>query len=103
DDFFKTELRVAEVIRADKVLDADKLLKLQIKVGEEQRQIVAGVAEFYSPEEMIGKKIVVVANLKPAKIRGIESNGMLLAAKKGKKLRLVTVEGDEIGAGAKVG
>jgi len=103
DDFFKTELRVAEVIHAERVPDADKLLKLQIKVGEEERQIVAGVAEFYTPEEMVGKKIVVVANLKPAKIRGIESNGMLLAAKQGKKLRLVTVEGDEIVAGAKVG
>ncbi len=103
DDFFKTELRVAEVLQAERVPDADKLLKLQIKIGEEQRQIVAGVAEFYSPEEMVGKRIVVVANLKPAMIRGIESNGMLLAAKQGKKLRLVTVEGDVIGAGAKVG
>lgn len=103
DDFFKTELRVAEVIRAEKIPDADKLLKLQIRIGEETRQIVAGVAEFYSPEEMVGKKIVVVANLKPAKIRGIESNGMLLAAKQGKKLRLITVEEGEIGSGAKVG
>ena len=64
--------------------------------------MVAGVAQFYTPEEIVGKTIVVVANLKPARIRGIESQGMLLAAKKGKELRLVTVDG-EIGSGASVG
>ena len=79
---------------AEKVEGADKLLKLQIEVGEETRQLVAGVAQFYTPEEIIGKTIVIVANLKPAKIRGIESQGMLLAAKKGKELKLVTIDGD---------
>lgn len=102
DDFFKTKLVVAEVIACENVPETSKLLKLQIAIGEEKRQIVAGVAEYYKPEEMVGKKIVVVANLKPTKIRGIDSNGMLLAAKKGKELKLVTVDGD-IPSGATVG
>ncbi|MGB5106068.1 MAG: methionine--tRNA ligase [Candidatus Zixiibacteriota bacterium] len=102
DDFFKTKLVVAEVLACENVPETTKLLKLQIAIGEEKRQIVAGVAEFYKPEEMVGKKIVVVANLKPAKVRGIESNGMLLAAKIGKELKLVTVDGD-IASGASVG
>jgi methionyl-tRNA synthetase len=79
DDFAKVELKTAKVLEVEKVEGADKLLRLQIKVGEENRQIVAGIAEHYSPEELVGKKIVVVANLKPAVIRGVESNGMLLA------------------------
>jgi methionyl-tRNA synthetase len=93
-DFSKVQLRVAQVLSAERVPGADKLLRLQIDLGAEKRQIVAGVAEHYSPEQIIGKKIVVVANLKPAMIRGIESQGMLLAAKKGKALRLVTPDGD---------
>ncbi len=100
--FGKMKLVVADVLAAERVKGADKLLKLQISLGEENRQIVAGVAEFYTPEEMVGRKIVVVANLKPATIRGIESNGMLLAAKKGKALHLVSPSGD-IPAGATVG
>lgn len=100
DDFAKVDLRVARVIEAEKVEKADKLLKLQIDVGSEKRQIVAGIAEHYTPEEIIGKNIVVVANLKPAKIRGLKSNGMLLAAKKDGALKVVTVDGDiEPGAG----
>ncbi len=102
DDFFKTKLVVAEVVACENVPETSKLLKLQIAIGEDKRQIVAGVAEYYKPEEMVGKKIVVVANLKPTKIRGIDSNGMLLAAKKGKELKLVTVDGD-IPSGATVG
>ena len=77
-------------------------MKLQLEVGEEKRQIVAGVAQFYTPEEMVGRTIVIVANLKPAKICGVESQGMLLAAKAGKDLKLVTVDGD-IASGASVG
>ena len=80
EDFSKLDLRVAQILEAEKVEGADKLLKLQIDLGEEKRQIVAGIAERFSPTELIGKKIVVIVNLKPAKIRGIESNGMLLAA-----------------------
>lgn len=100
DDFKKADIRVAEVISADKVTGADKLLQLQIKIGKEQRQIVAGIAKNYSPEDLIGKKIIVVVNLQPVKIRGIESNGMLLAATSGKKLVLLTTDMDiESGAG----
>jgi methionyl-tRNA synthetase len=93
-EFAKAELRVAEVLSAEKVEGADKLLKLQVDTGGDKRQIVAGIAEHYTPEQMIGKKVVVVANLKPAKIRGVESRGMLLAAKKGKKLFVVAPDGD---------
>ncbi len=80
DDFKKIDLRVAKVVNAEKVEKADRLLKLQLKIGDEERQIVAGIAQYYTPEELVGKNIIIVYNLKPAKIRGIESNGMLLAA-----------------------
>lgn len=80
DTFKQIELRVATVLEAEKVEKADKLLKLQIDLGDEKRQIIAGIAQVYSAEEIIGKQIVVVANLEPAKIRGVESDGMLLAA-----------------------
>lgn len=102
DDFAKIELKVGEVIEAEKVENADKLLKLQVQIGQDKRQIVAGIAKHYKPEEMIGKKIVVVTNLKPAKLRGELSEGMLLAASNDKgELTLVTVE-DDITSGAKV-
>lgn len=78
--FMDVELRVAQVLEAERVEGTDKLLKLQLDVGDERRQIVAGVAESYPPEDMVGKRIVIVANLKPARIRGIVSDGMLLAA-----------------------
>ena len=100
-DVGKVQLRVAEVLQAEKVEGADRLLKLQIDIGSEKRQIIAGVAEHYPPDKIIGMKIVVVANLKPAVIRGVESNGMLLAAKKGKKLTLLT-PADDLPAGAKI-
>ena len=100
-DFVKVQLRVAEVLEAERVEGADKLLKLQIDLGKEKRQIVAGIAKHYEPEQIKGKKVVVVANLKPATIRGVESNGMLLAAKSGKKLYVVTPDGD-LPAGAKL-
>ena len=93
---------VAEVLDAEKVEEADKLLKLQIEIGSEKRQIVAGIAKHYEPDEIKGKKIIVVKNLKPAKIKGIESNGMLLAASKGKKLALVMPDND-LPSGATVG
>lgn len=93
-DFGKVQLRTAQVLEAEKVIGADKLLKLQIKVGEERRQIIAGIAKHYSPEQIVGKTVVVVVNLKPAKIRGVESNGMLLAASVGDQLRVVTVDGE---------
>lgn len=102
DEFFRTQLKTAKVLTAAKVEGADKLLQLTIDVGGETRQLVAGVAQYYTPEAMVGRTIVIVANLKPAKIRGIESQGMLLAAKIGKELKLVTVDG-EIASGAAVG
>ena len=90
DDFVKVELRAATVLEAERVPKADKLLRLQVDVGEGQpRQILAGIAEHYAPEEMVGRKIVVVANLAPRKMRGLESNGMLLAASVGDEGRPV--------------
>ncbi|GEL78272.1 methionine--tRNA ligase [Tenuibacillus multivorans] len=79
DDFFKVDLRVAEVVKAEKVKKADKLLKLQLDVGEEKRQVVSGIAEHYQPDELTGQKVVLVANLKPVKLRGELSQGMILA------------------------
>ncbi len=103
-DFFKADLRVAEVLEAEKIEGSDKLLRLQIDTGLDKRQIVAGIALKYSPEEMQGKKIIVVANLKPAKIFKNESNGMLLAAKKEKDdPPAVIFVDDTIPAGAKLG
>lgn len=100
-DFAKIDLRVAEIIAAEKVEGADKLLKLQVNLGTETRQIVAGIALHYQAADLIGKKIIVVANLAPAKLRGIESQGMLLAASNSEKLCFVTPSQD-IAAGAKV-
>lgn len=99
EEFGRVKLKVAEVLSCEPVPKADKLLKLQISLGAEKRQIVAGIAEYYQPEQLLGQKIIVVSNLKKTKIRGIESQGMLLAAKKGKQLTLVTVA-DDIPAGA---
>ena len=86
DDFVKIDLRVATVLEAERVPKADKLLKLLVDVGEAQpRQILAGIAQHYSPETLVGRKIIVVANLAPRKLRGLESNGMLLAASVGEE------------------
>jgi len=101
EDFAKIDLRVAEVIACEKVEKADKLLKLEIKIGEEKRTIVSGIAQHYTPEELVGKKIIVVANLQPAKLRGIVSEGMLLAASNGDTLEVVTLEKD-LPTGSKV-
>ena len=96
------QLKTAIVLKAERVEGADRLLKLQIEVGNETRQIVAGIAEHYSTEELIGKMIVIVANLEPATIRGIESNGMLLAAKKGKELSLVMIDSSKVQSGMRI-
>ena len=80
DDFVKVELRVAQILVAERVPKADKLLRLEVDLGYEKRQILAGIAQYYEPEKLIGRKIVIVANLAPRKMRGLESNGMLLAA-----------------------
>ena len=99
DDFDKIQFKVAEIIEAKDHPKADKLLIFKLKVGEEERQVVSGIKEFYSPEDLIGKKVVIVANLKPIKLRGEESKGMILAAEKDGKLTLVsTLEDIESGA-----
>jgi len=91
DDFKKVELRVAEVIHCEPVKKADKLLKLQLDLGFEKRQVISGIAEFYKPEELIGKKVIVVANLKPVKLRGELSQGMILAGEKDGILSVASV------------
>ncbi len=102
DDFAKVDLRVAKVLEAEKVEKADKLLKMKLQVGEEVRQVVSGIAKYYTPEEMVGKTLILVANLKPAKLRGIESQGMILAASDENGLSLVTIDKD-MPSGAHVG
>ncbi|WP_026394935.1 methionine--tRNA ligase [Acetobacterium malicum] len=100
DDFAKVQLRVAEVVACEPHPDADRLLVLQLLVGQEKRQVVSGIAKYYAPADLVGKTVILVANLKPVNLRGLESNGMILAATKGKKLSLVTVDG--IPSGGKV-
>lgn len=92
DDFMKVELRVAEVIKAEKIKKADKLLKLQLDLGFEKRQVVSGIAEYYSPEELAGQKVICVTNLKPVKLRGELSQGMILAGKDNGKLKLASID-----------
>ncbi|MZP42853.1 methionine--tRNA ligase [Heliobacterium gestii] len=101
EDFAKVDLRVIEVLAAEKVPKTDKLLKLQVKLGDETRTVVSGIAQHYAPEELVGKKLVLVANLKPAKLRGILSQGMILAASKDGVLEALTVTAD-IPAGSRV-
>ncbi len=90
EEFAKMDLRVVKVLAAEKVQKADKLLKLTVDLGNEERTIVSGIAKHYAPEELVGKNVVMIINLKPAKIRGIESRGMVLAASNEEKLTLVT-------------
>lgn len=94
DDFNKVELTVGTVEKCEKHPSADRLLVSQINIGKETRQIVSGIAEYFSPEEMVGKKVIVVSNLKPAKLRGVESQGMILAGSTKKDLDLVTLVKD---------
>ncbi len=101
DDFAKIELRVAEIIEAKDHPKADKLLILKLKVGEEERQVVSGIKEHYKAEDLVGKKVVIVANLKPIKLRGEESKGMVLAAEKDGKLTLVSTL-EDIDSGASI-
>ncbi len=103
EDFGKVEMRVAQVLACEKHPDADKLLVFQLDFGGEQRQIISGIAKYYQPEALIGKKVIACTNLKPVILRGLESNGMILSAVKGKKLAILTVDGDVIPAGGKVG
>ena len=101
DEFCRIKLRVGEIVAAENHPNADKLLLLRVNLGEEERQLVAGIKGHYEPDELVGKKIIVVANLEPATIRGVESQGMLLAAGDGEVLSLLTVDRD-VPAGASI-
>jgi len=101
EDFAKVQLRVGKIVAAEKVEKSDKLVKLKVDIGTETRQIVAGIGKHYTPEQLLDRSVVVVANLKPAKLMGVESQGMLLAASSGEVLSFVTPE-REIAPGAKV-
>ncbi len=100
DDFAKMELRVAEVVACEKMEKADKLLILKVRLGEEERTVVSGIAQHYAPEELIGKKVVLVANLKPTKLRGVMSQGMILAASDADHVEVLFV--DQIPSGNRV-
>jgi len=102
DEFKKIDLRIAKVRHADRIPKTEKLLKLEIEIGAERRQIIAGIAETYTPEELVGRLIVVVANLEPAKIRGVESNGMLLAAVDAEGMAILLAPDKEVASGAQV-
>ncbi|MDY5739071.1 MAG: methionine--tRNA ligase subunit beta, partial [Anaerovoracaceae bacterium] len=95
DDFDKIDFRVGTVLSAEKHPKADRLLVFQIKMGTERRQVISGVADDFTPEEMVGKKVIVVANLKPRKLRGLESKGMLLFADNGKRCEIVTTVAED--------
>ena len=101
EDFAKVQLRVGKIVAAERVEKSEKLVKLRVDIGTETRQVVAGIGKSYSPEQLLDKSIVIVANLKPAKLMGVESQGMLLAASAGDVLSVVTPD-REIKPGAKV-
>ncbi len=100
DDFDKVDLRVARILSAEKVEKSKKLLKLEVDLGFEKRTVVSGISLYYSPEELVGKKVILVANLKPAKLMGVESHGMVLAGSIDNQLELVTIQ--NLPAGSKV-
>ncbi len=103
DDFLKLDLRVGTVLSAEPHPNADKLLVLQVDLGEQRRQIVAGIRAFYAPEQLVGRQIVVIANLAPRVMRGVESQGMLLAASPPDRSQVVVLTvASAVAAGAKV-
>ncbi len=105
DDFVKIDLRVAKVLVAERIPKADKLLRLEVDLGYEKRQILSGIAQWYTPEDLIGRRIIIVANLAPRKMRGLESHGMLLAAshgENGKPILATFAESDEIELGSRL-
>jgi methionine--tRNA ligase beta chain len=101
EEFKKVDLRIGKIIKAENVEKSKKLLKLQIDIGEEERQILSGIAEFYNPEDLVSKEVVVVVNLEPRKMMGLESQGMLLAAGSEEKPVILNPE-EEVGAGSKI-
>jgi methionyl-tRNA synthetase len=103
EDFAKVEMRVGQVKTAERIVGADKLLKLTVDIGTEVRQICAGIAQYYEPESLIGRKVVVVVNLAPRKLRGVESNGMIVAASVGPEGRPVLAGfAEEVEVGARL-
>ncbi len=102
EDFKKCDLRVAKVLQAEEIVGADRIWKLLIDIGEEKKQIVAGVKKYYTCEQLVGKSVIVLINLIPSVIRGVESAGMLMAAKHEERLTLITVDSD-VPAGSVIG
>jgi methionyl-tRNA synthetase len=102
DDFMKVELRVAKVLEAEAIPKSKKLVKLKVDTGRDQRTIVAGIAEAYQPEQLVGRTIVIVANLQPAKLMGVESNGMVLAGSPDGGQPVLVAFDQEVPAGARV-
>lgn len=101
EDFVKVDLRIGKIIEAEKVEGSSKIIKTMVDLGEEKRQILAGIGEFYAPEELINKIVAVVANLSSKKIMGMDSEGMILAVKDGDNLSLLGIE-KEIKIGSKI-
>jgi methionyl-tRNA synthetase len=101
EEFRRLELKIGTVKSAEAHPNADRLLVLRVDLGSEERQIVAGIRRSYAPEELVGRQIVIVANLEPAQLRGVESQGMLLAASDGDRIVVLSPE-KEVGAGSKV-
>jgi methionine--tRNA ligase beta chain len=102
EDFKKLRVRIGLIVGAEKVEGTDKLLKLQVNFGDEKRQIVSGIAEFYAPEKLVGKQFPFVVNLEPRTIRGVESQGMILAISSGEKVVLLKPQ-KKVPAGSNVG
>lgn len=101
DDFKKVELKVAKVLSAEPIEESEKLLKLQIDLGTEQRQILSGIAKYYKPEDLVGRQIIVIANLEPRQMMGLESQGMILAAGDGEVISVLAPD-KEMPAGTPV-
>lgn len=101
DDFARVDLRVGRILQAERVPKSEKLLKLEVDIGSERRQVVAGIGKKYAPEDLLGKRIILVANLKPATLMGIESNGMVLAATEQETPILATFM-EEVSPGSKL-
>ena len=102
DDFAKLEIRIGRIIACEKVENTDKLLKLQVDFGDEQRQIVSGIAQFYNSQDLVGKQCPFVVNLEPRKFKGVESQGMIMAADPGDNTAVLLHPDKEIPAGSKV-
>ena len=101
DDFKKIELRVAKVLEAERVEGSDKLIKMQLSLGEEKRQVIGGIGKTYEPEQLIGREIIIVANLEPRNLMGLESQGMLLAASDENGIALLAPD-KEVTPGSKI-